>query len=91
MKRLALIIIFTTSPALAWEYQPIQSLQVWQAPVQVQPMPSVNKYNPMNNSWGYEKPESVNKYNPMEKTWSYEAPTSPLKYNPMSDKWEYAE
>ena len=90
-KTLIVLFIFTASPVMAWEIQTVQPYQ-WQAPAQIRPVqPTVNRYNPMNNSWSYEKQDTVNKFNPMNDSWSYESPKSTLKYNPMSDKWEYAE
>jgi hypothetical protein len=94
MKRLMIVgLLLIASPVMAWEFQPMQPGQTWKAPVYqpVQPAPAVNTYNPMNNSWGYEKPDAVNKYNPMEKEWSHEDKDSELKYNAMEDKWEYVE
>ena len=47
-------------------------------------------FNPPENSWHYESPDSELQYNPMEKRFEYVEPGEELKFNPMENEWEYA-
>jgi len=71
------LVVLLASPAIAWESEDRTD------------NPNELKYNPMDNEWSYEKPDSVIKYNPQENKWDYTKPDSELKYNPMENKWEY--
>lgn len=69
------------SPAFAWELNNNSQDRTSK--------PNELKYNPVENQWSYEKPDSQLKYNPNENKFEYTAPNSELKYNPMENKFEY--
>jgi hypothetical protein len=46
------------------------------------------KYNPMEKTWSYEKPNAQLQYNPFENKWDYGRPETTPLYNPFTNKWE---
>lgn len=46
------------------------------------------KYNPMESTWSYERPNSQLQYNAYEGKWDYGRPGTSPEYNPFNNKWE---
>ena len=46
------------------------------------------KFNPMESTWSYERPNAQLQYNSFEGKWDYGRPGTSPEYNPFTNKWE---
>lgn len=47
------------------------------------------QYNPHQNEWSWQRPDSRLDYNPYENRWRWRQPGERLRYNPYQQRWEY--